>query len=154
MNYMCSRTLRLCPVHAWELILYSFQTFSEYFPSFELSSLDKFPVLEWICQRFQTVLPRTLAIIKAGTPLKRISSVLVNCIYWTSHLCSFCVCVCAYMRVQKVFPNVLVRTLVFYPSNLASNSTFLILVQSFCEMLLANVWMGFPGGTNGKEPSC
>ena len=65
-----------------------------------------------------------------------------------------CVCVCAYMQVQKVFPNVLVRTLVFYPSNLASNSTFLILMQSFCEMLLANVWMGFPGGMNDKEPTC
>ena len=68
MNYMYSRTLRLCPVHACELILYCFQTFSESFSSFELFSLDKFPVLEWICQRFQTVLPRTLAVIKAGTP--------------------------------------------------------------------------------------
>ena len=27
-------------------------------------------------------------------------------------------------------------------------------MHSFCEMLLAQVWMGFPGGTNDKGPAC
>lgn len=70
MNYIYSGTLRLCPVHPCELILYCFQTFSEYFSSFELFSLDKFQGLERTCQRFQTVLHRTLAVVSAGNPLK------------------------------------------------------------------------------------
>lgn len=69
-NYIYSGTRRLCPVHPCELILDCFQTFSEYFSSFELFSLDKLPVLEWICQTSETALHWTLAVIKAGNPLK------------------------------------------------------------------------------------
>ena len=38
---------------------------------------------------------------------------LLNIIF-VFNLC-VCVCVCTHMQVQKGFPNVLVRTLIFYP---------------------------------------